>query len=115
MQVCFLGTGADAMIRQEETEGKYDLSKHAARLERILQNWDRITEIIREEIPSPPQLLAVLQTIGISPAPADWGLEDSCLPMIFQSTKDIRDKYVLSRLVWDLGWMDPILKVLIKN
>jgi hypothetical protein len=29
--------------------------------------------------------------------------------MIFRATKDIRDKYVLSRLLWDLGILDEML------
>ena len=73
-----------------------------------MDNWDRIRDIIRKEIPTPCQLRDLLHTIGISPVPGDWGLEDDCMSMIFQTTKDIRDKYVLSRLVWDLGWMDRI-------
>ena len=32
--------------------------------------------------------------------------------MTFQATKDIRDKYVLSRLAWDLGVMDELCKLL---
>lgn len=31
------------------------------------------------------------------------GVDEALLPMIFGATKDIRDKYVLSRLAWDLG------------
>jgi hypothetical protein len=31
------------------------------------------------------------------------------LPVIFRATKDIRDKYVLSRLAWDLGVLDEIV------
>jgi len=34
---------------------------------------------------------------------ADIGEDESLLPTILRCTKDIRDKYVLSRLAWDLG------------
>ena len=30
------------------------------------------------------------------------------LPMTFRATKDLRDKYVLSRLCWDLGVPDEL-------
>ena len=39
---------------------------------------------------------------------AEIGLDPSILPMSFHATKDIRDKYVLSRLCWDLGIIDEI-------
>ena len=36
------------------------------------------------------------------------GLEEEILPLTFKSAKDIRDKYVLPRLCWDLGIIDEI-------
>jgi predicted dehydrogenase len=32
----------------------------------------------------------------------------SCMKLTFEATKDIRDKYVLSRLAWDLGVLDEL-------
>ena len=37
------------------------------------------------------------------------GLENNIVPLSFKATKDIRDKYVLSRLAWDLGVLDEIV------
>lgn len=31
------------------------------------------------------------------------GIEKELIPVAFEFTKDIRDKYVLSHLFWDLG------------
>ena len=36
------------------------------------------------------------------------GIDNKLLPMTFKAAKDIRDKYVLSRLCWDLGILDEI-------
>ena len=36
------------------------------------------------------------------------GISSEILPMTFKASKDIRDKYVLSRLTWDLGIIDEI-------
>lgn len=35
-------------------------------------------------------------------------MDKSILPMTFNATENIRDKYVLSRLCWDLGIIDDI-------
>jgi hypothetical protein len=40
---------------------------------------------------------------------AEIGIDDTILPLTFKSAKDIRDKYVLSRLCWDLGIIDEII------
>ena len=36
------------------------------------------------------------------------GVDAAGARLTFQATKDIRDKYVLSRLAWDLGVLDEL-------
>ena len=98
-----LNKSAEPMIRQEAKEGKYSLDSHRARLDLILENWDRIVEIIKEEIPAPSEIRALLVKLGAPTTPEEIGIEKSSLKTTFMATKDIRDKYVLSRLLWDLG------------
>ena len=62
-----------------------------------------ILKIIQEEIPSLQTLNALMQTIEAPKTLGQIGVEEALLPTIFRATKDIRDKYVLSRLAWDLG------------
>ena len=108
----FVGTGAEAMIAQEAKEGKYNKSTHPARFALIRDNWDAIVKIINEEIPSAADIEKILVTIGISPDIAQLDLTSDDAKLTFQATKDIRDKYVLSRLAWDLGVMDELCALL---
>ena len=103
-----LGKGADTMIALEQKEGKYNIERHAKRLERIIEVWDNIKAIIREELPTAEELEALLDTIGAPKSAADLGQDERLLPTIFAATKDLRDKYVLSRLCWDLGIIDEM-------
>ena len=96
----FLGRSAETMIALEEKEGKYRKETHPARFGVIEANWSNILQIIEEEIPSYETLSQLLCTIGISP---DLGIDKETAVLSFLATKDIRDKYVLSRLAWDLG------------
>ena len=98
----FLGTGANAMIAQEDKEQKYNAIKHKQRLEVILENWDKICNIILEEIPKQKEIEDILDLIG-APKTMEEIEIDCDLKTTFMATKDIRDKYVLSRLLWDLG------------
>lgn len=103
-----VGKGAEAMIALEAKEGKYNKEKHAKRLEVILANWEKILQIIEEELPSYQELVRLMDTIEAPKTFDEVGIDSTDLPLYFQATKDIRDKYVLSRLVWDLGIMDEI-------
>jgi len=99
----FIGDGANAMIRQEEKEQKYNLDKHRERLGRILDNWDEIIKTVKAEIPCFDEIDALYSSIGLAKKPSDIGIDDSIVFDTFIATKNIRDKYVLSRLAWDLG------------
>ena len=104
----FLGNSAETMIAQEEKEHKYDKSTHRARLQKILTNWDRILQILQEELPVYSDLKAILDKVGISADFSTIGIDRETAVTTFMSTKDIRDKYVLSRLAWDLGVLDDL-------
>lgn len=96
----FLGRSAETMIALEEKEGKYRKETHAARFAIIQEHWEQILQIIQEEIPSYAFLSQLMDTIGIS---TELDMSKDILRTSFLATRDIRDKYVLSRLAWDLG------------
>lgn len=105
----FLGRGADSMIALEKTEKKYDPQGHEKRLEVILAHWPELMQIVEEELPAPERLDAVLDAIDAPKTLAQIGVDQGLRPMLFRCTKDIRDKYVLSRLFWDLGVLDEMI------
>lgn len=104
----FLGKGADAVIALEEKEKKYNCQKHAVRLEVIIKNWDKLLKIIDEEVPTVEELQEILNKIKAPKSAAEIGIDENTIPLTFAATKDIRDKYVLSRLCWDLGVIDEL-------
>lgn len=103
----FFGTGADAMIALEEKEQKYSVEKHSKRLEIILDKWTKICQIIREEIPTQKEIEKILDVIKAPKNPKELDIDCDLLTTL-KATKDIRDKYVLSRLLWDLGVIEEI-------
>ena len=108
----FLGTSGETMIAQERKERKYDKSTHPARFQKIVDNWDDILQILSEELPSAETLSNVMDVIGISKDLGTIGVDRECAKMTFKTTKDIRDKYVLSRLAWDLGILEELAEKL---
>ena len=101
-----LGKGAKSMIDLEAKEGKFDKEKHALRLEKIIDGWEEITAIIRDEIPRVQFLDKLNDTVGLPKTPGEAGIDDELLPVTVKVAGDIRDKYVVSRLLWDLGIAD---------
>ena len=108
----FLGNSAETMITQEVREGKYKKETHPARFAKIAENWDRIVTILDQELPPSTEIERILQTIGISPDLKDLGVDSNNARLTFMATRDIRDKYVLSRLAWDLGITDELCQLL---
>ena len=98
----FVGPAAETMIRAEEKDGKYDTAKHAARLERILDKWDELKAIM-DAMPSYEDVLQLMQELGAPVSASVIGYTADDVKTTMTMTKDIRDKYVLSRLLWDLG------------
>ena len=96
------------MIALEAKEGKYCPQKHAARIDTIIEKWDELTDIVKNEIPTSAEIERILDAIKCPKSPCEIGIDNSLIPLTFKATKDIRDKYVLSRLAHDLGVIDTI-------
>lgn len=99
----YFGHSAEQIIKTEQREGKYDKDKHAGRLEIILDNWDKILQIIDEELIPAEKLSDLFKKIGHPITPAEIGESDESAALAFSHTSDIRDKYILSRLLFDIG------------
>ena len=108
----FLGYSAETMIDLEKKEGKYRKDTHPARFALIEENWENILQILREELPDYKELCKLMDTVGISRDLDSIGVDSTCAKTTFRATKDIRDKYVLSRLAWDLGILDELCQML---
>lgn len=96
------------MIALEAKEKKYGPDLHEVRLEKILEHWDSIMEIVSQEIPAVRELEAMYESVGLPGTLTEIGEEECLLPTILRCTKDIRDKYVLSRMAWDLGMEEEL-------
>ena len=86
--------------------------KHEKRLARICAHWDDILKITEEELPAAETLKSLLEELGAPCTPAEIGLPDGEIPAVFRATLDIRDKYILSTLAWDLGILEDIAEAI---
>lgn len=104
----FLGKAAEPLIMLEKKEKKYDPQKHRGRLGIIISQYDNILNIIEEELPSLYELDELYRRLELQTSPPENGV----IAMTVKAGKDIRDKYVLPRLLWDLGVLDDFCEAL---
>ena len=97
------GKTAEEIIAIEEKTHKNSPARHAQRLDNILTHWDEILAIIREELPDAERLFAVMRGVGMPMMPKDIGISDEDAVNAFLGSRDIRDKYITSSFLWDLG------------
>ena len=103
----FLGKAAEAYIELEKKEGKYNCEKHRKRLEIIIEHWQEIVQIIKE-LPSCDEISDVFKRAELPTNLGDEALDNETVSMTIKASKEMRDKYVLARLLWDLGIIDEI-------
>ena len=99
------------MIELEKKEGKYNVEKAAARRKTIIEKWDYLMKIVDEELPSATEISKILKTAGIPQTLEEAGL--SCdIKKAFAATRDMRDKYVLVGILWDIGELNDFCAAL---
>ena len=90
------------MVANEAKEHKYDVEAHAKRLDVIIEKWDEILAVI-DTLPSSEAVTAMLKIAGAPTTVEEINVTKEAERNAFLITKDIRDKYIGSRLLWDLG------------
>ena len=102
------GSVAPGIIATAEKEGRNDPEKHLKRLNLICDHWEEIQQIICEELPSFERLQAIMKPCGMPMRPAELGIGDNDVRDALAASRDIRNKYLSSTMLWDLGLLYEI-------
>lgn len=106
--VSFIGEGAYKMIELEKKERKYDVERQKRQIRVIAEKWQEIQKIIEEELPSIRSVEKLLDDIHAPKTCSEIGIDQALLPMTFKASKDLRDKFILSRLCHLLGIIEEM-------
>jgi len=109
------GKTAENVIEIEKKAGKNDPNKHAKRLSRIVEIWPQLLEIMKEELPTQQRIIDLLAHVGAPVWPNDIGIEKSEVRDALMASREIRDKYIASSLLWDLGLLEEYADELIQS
>lgn len=101
------GKAADTVIAMEKTMyHKNDKAKHAQRFDRIVQHWPQIQKIINEQLPDVPTIRSLMQRLGMPDTPQALGVNETDTRDAYMGSREIRDKYLTSSLLWDMGLLE---------
>ena len=97
------GSVAENIIATAKKEGRNDPVKHAERVNRIVDHWDEILKIMDEELPPFKTIVDIMTGCGMPMRPKDLGINDDDVRDALKASRDIRNKYLSSTMLWDLG------------
>lgn len=101
------GKAAQTLIDKEKAIWhKNDPAEHQKRMDIILANWDQIMKIADEELPPTADIVALMEKQGMPIRPADIDENEKDSYDAFVASRDIRDKYLTSSMLWDIGLLE---------
>ncbi len=106
------GRTAEPLIAQERTQRKNDPEGRRRRSARIIEHWDELVQIMDEELPDADALRGRMRALGLPMRPGDIGISNEDALDAFVCSRDIRDRYLSTSMLWDIGWLDEGAEVL---
>ena len=96
---------SEQLIDIEKKARKNTAKGRILRAEKIINNWDEVRKIL-DEVPSYQEVEKQMRETGIPTMPAEIGITGQDVVDAFVCSRDIRNKYLLSSMIWDLGYME---------
>ncbi len=97
------GPAAEGVLALERQTGKNDPGQVMRRIDALEQNWPKITALIRERLPALEDLISLLRGLGAPYRPDQLGIADKMVADAVRFAKDLRNRYGLLQLLFDLG------------
>ena len=69
----------------------------------IRDNWKKIQEMIEENLPETEEMVALLRSLDAPTEPEEMGVSEQRAREAVEVAKEVRDRYTLLQLLWDLG------------
>ncbi len=97
------GKAAQTVLDTAAREHKNDNSARLKRAKLTIDNYDEIMRIVNEELPPTAEVERLMKLVGMPMKPSDIGVSDSDTIDALHASRDIRNKYLTSTMLWDLG------------
>jgi glycerol-1-phosphate dehydrogenase [NAD(P)+] len=98
-------SAADEVLELEKMSGKNHPEGHARRVETIAKNWVGIRDLLNT-MPSSSEVSELLSTVHGPIYPREVDIDESAVVDGVRYAKEIRLRYTVLQLLWDLGLLD---------
>lgn len=106
--------GADGIIELEKKSKKNDPEGLLKRLSVIEARWDEI-RALAGTAPKADEIYRVLEEMGAAKVPADVGIPRQYVSDSIRYGKELRDRYTILQLMWDIGKLDEEADLLVEK
>lgn len=103
---------ADGVLALEEKANKNDPDRLRKRLGVIEAKWDEI-KALAATAPSAQTIYGILQKLGAPCKPGDVEIKPEYVRDSIRYAKELRDRYTILQLMWDLGKLDELADMLV--
>jgi len=98
------GRTAEGLIEKEKNQWhNNDAAQRARRYEKIQACWPQLKAIMEEELPPLAEIARLMQQAGMPMEPGELGWKRQDVLDAFLYSRNTRDKYLTSSLLWDMG------------
>lgn len=97
---------ADGVIALEKKAGKNNIELALKRIDIIENKWPEIQSVIRQELPKSEDVVHILKSVNAAYRPEQVGIDDQMTKDSLILAKEVRVRYGLLQLLWDLGLLE---------
>ncbi len=106
---------AEGIVNLEEKCQKNDTEARNKRILKIREQWDEIRRLIKESLPDTELMEKLMKSLHAPIRPEEIGIPFSLVEEGIQIAKEVRDRYTLLQLLWDLGLSEKYAKEIKKT
>lgn len=108
------GPAAPGVIRMERESHKNDAGGRLRRIDVMEEHWEEILELLRG-LPGSEEVAGLLRGLGSPYLPPQIGVDRALLKDTFLYCKEIRARYTILQMLWDLELLDEISDAVIDS
>ena len=101
------GPAAAGVIEMEKTSQKNETQGRLARIDAMQAHWSEI-ETLLKALPSSVYITELLESLGAPSRPEQIDVDKALLKDTFLYCKEIRARYTILQMLWDLDMLDSI-------
>lgn len=104
--------GAPDVLALEAEHKKNDPAEVVARLQRTIDHWDEVKEIIRKYVPDSSYVLGLMKKLDAPITPFQLNLTEKNVRDAVYYSKDMRFRYASLQTLWDLGLINKYVDII---